>query len=333
MSRRHSAATLPNPLKGEQFETVFEVAPVPMLLFDDSTIVRRVNRAAAILGQHEPMINKRGGEALHCQHHYASPGGCGTGLPCATCAIRQLVANTALRRETFSQVDAVVTLMVEHQPMERELRLTTTPLDLGSDHLVLTCIEDMTQRNQAMRQLTHQSLHDTLTGLPNRQLFHDRLEMCLDKAQRHPGYHFALLFLDVDGFKTVNDTLGHVVGDELLVSIAHRLTGSLRSTDTIAAPDHLLARMGGDEFTIILDQLRAPEDAYAIAHRLTDELRAPYRIAGKEFTTTLSVGVVLHQPGHRTAREILRDADAAMYSAKAGGKARCSVYHAPTTAT
>lgn len=184
---------------------------------------------------------------------------------------------------------------------------------------------DVTERHQAEERLRHDSLHDMLTELPNRLLFQDRLTQCLHRAQRHPDYRFAVLFLDIDHFKVINDSLGHVTGDQLLVAIARTLQANLRGGDTVASPN-LLARMGGDEFTILLDDIRSPDDATRIAHRLEQEVAKTYRIGGHEVAVTASIGVVLSDARYHAAEEMLRDADTAMYRAKAEGRARFALF-------
>jgi diguanylate cyclase (GGDEF)-like protein len=152
---------------------------------------------------------------------------------------------------------------------------------------------------------------DTLTGLPNRQLFNDRLGMALAVAHRQLG-KVALLFLDLDGFKKVNDTLGHDAGDALLKQVATRIQAQVRGTDTVA-------RLGGDEFTIILS-IRDRADAEQVANKLLVAIRAPYTLNGEEANIGTSIGVALFPQDGQQAADLIRKADAAMYEAKQGGK-------------
>ncbi|ABU59190.1 two-component system response regulator [Roseiflexus castenholzii] len=177
---------------------------------------------------------------------------------------------------------------------------------------------DITDRKRAEERLEYGILHDTLTGLPNRTLFMDRLSLALRRSQRERSL-FAVLFLDLDRFKTINDSLGHAAGDELLVVVARRLEGVLRPGDTVA-------RLGGDEFAVMLDRLDAPEDAEWIAERIQQALRAPLTIGGRTVYTTASIGLVLSNQGYERAEEIARDADTAMYQAKMGQRARYVVF-------
>ncbi|HYE12841.1 MAG TPA: EAL domain-containing protein [Pyrinomonadaceae bacterium] len=167
----------------------------------------------------------------------------------------------------------------------------------------------------------HAAFHDALTGLPNRMLITDNLRLALERAHRCAGYHFAVLFLDLDRFKNVNDSLGHTVGDELLVAIARRLEAGLRPAD-------MVARLGGDEFAILLDGISGVGDATGTAERIQEALSAPFSLRGHEVFTTTSVGIALGGVGYESPEDILRDADIAMYRAKDKGKACHEVFAA-----
>jgi diguanylate cyclase (GGDEF)-like protein/PAS domain S-box-containing protein len=176
--------------------------------------------------------------------------------------------------------------------------------------------------------ITEGKVADALTGLPNRILFTDRLAHSLDRAKRYKDYLCALLFLDLDRFKVVNDSLGHVVGDQLLVAIARRLEGCLRSNDMVArlGTDHTLARMGGDEFTILLDDVKHVSDALRVAERVQEHLARSFDLSGHEVFTSASIGIATSATGYETPQAILRDADTAMYRAKSLGGARCELF-------
>ncbi|MGE0354156.1 MAG: putative bifunctional diguanylate cyclase/phosphodiesterase [Gemmatimonadales bacterium] len=178
---------------------------------------------------------------------------------------------------------------------------------------------DISERKTFERQLVHDALHDSLTGLPNRALFLDRLEHALARSARHPNELFAVLFLDLDRFKVVNDSLGHVQGDRLLVDIARRLERCIRPGDAVA-------RLGGDEFTILLEDLHDRDEARHVAERIQTELAQPFNLAGQDVYTSTSIGIALWTPDYHRAEQVLRDADTAMYRAKSGGKARHEIF-------
>jgi diguanylate cyclase (GGDEF)-like protein/PAS domain S-box-containing protein len=176
-------------------------------------------------------------------------------------------------------------------------------------------IRDVTDRTALQQQLTHQAFHDPLTGLANRALFSDRVDHALARAGRQ-GPAAAVVFLDLDDFKTINDTLGHSAGNDLLVAVADRIRGILRPADTAA-------RLGGDEFAILLEDVHGEQEALVIAERVTLALRAPFTLEDRQVLVRASLGVAVAEPEHRRADELLRNADMAMYLAKANGKGRC----------
>jgi diguanylate cyclase (GGDEF)-like protein/PAS domain S-box-containing protein len=178
---------------------------------------------------------------------------------------------------------------------------------------------DVSLRKLAEEKLLHEAIHDVLTGLPNRALFMDLLGRSVARGRRRKGYLFAVLFLDLDRFKVINDGLGHLVGDQLLVGLARRLEKCLRPEDTVA-------RLGGDEFTVLLDDINDASDATRVAERIHHELKTPFEIAGHEVYTTVSIGIALSTTGYEIPDHILRDADTAMYRAKAMGKARHELF-------
>jgi len=183
--------------------------------------------------------------------------------------------------------------------------------------------------------ITEGKVSDPLTGLPNRLLFTDRVGRLIKHAKRRKDYLFAVLFLDLDGFKMINDSLGHLVGDQLLVAVATRLEKCLRATDTVArlGEGFIVARMGGDEFTVLLDDLKDPGDAKQAAERLMKSVTAPFMLGGREVFTSLSIGIALSTPSYEQAEDILRDADTAMYRAKSRGKARYEIFDADMRAS
>jgi diguanylate cyclase (GGDEF)-like protein/PAS domain S-box-containing protein len=183
--------------------------------------------------------------------------------------------------------------------------------------------------------ITERKVSDPLTGLPNRLLFIDRLDRLIKHAKRRKDNLFAILFLDLDGFKMINDSLGHLSGDQLLIGVANRFESCLRATDTVArlGESITVARLGGDEFTVLLDDLKDPSDAERAAERLMKALAAPFMLAGKEVFTSVSVGIALSNSTYEQPEDMLRDADTAMYRAKSLGKARYEVFDADMRAS
>jgi diguanylate cyclase (GGDEF)-like protein/PAS domain S-box-containing protein len=176
--------------------------------------------------------------------------------------------------------------------------------------------------------ITGGKLADALTGLPNRLLFLDRLERLIEHQKRNASYLFAVMFLDLDGFKMINDSLGHAAGDQLLIGVANRLENCLRASDTVTRIEQnfTIARLGGDEFTILLDRINEPGDAELVAKRLMKVLTSSFNLDGREIFTSASIGIALSSIGYDNSEDILRDADTAMYRAKSLGKARYEVF-------
>ena len=196
---------------------------------------------------------------------------------------------------------------------------------------------DITERKRAEEKLDHLSFHDGLTNLPNRALFLDRLQRAITQSRRHADFRFAVLFIDIDEFKVFNDSLGHVAGDALLIQIAQRLSVCLRGADTISRPrmggaagpllgESTLARPGGDEFTVLLEELHDPSDTIRVAERIQQKLAVPFDLNGQEIVLTVSIGVAFSGNAGAEAQDVLGDAEIAMYRAKSAGKSRCEVF-------
>jgi diguanylate cyclase (GGDEF)-like protein len=178
---------------------------------------------------------------------------------------------------------------------------------------------EITEHNRIEEKLSYDALHDALTGLANRTLFLDRLRQAMGYAKRRAEYKFAVLFLDLDRFKVVNDSLGHLLGDQLLIMVARRLQESLRASDTIA-------RFGGDEFEVLLDNTVDKDSVLVVAQKIKKVLHSPFKLERHEVYVTASIGIILNLVGYEFAEDILRDADIAMYQAKASGKDRYEIF-------
>jgi PAS domain S-box-containing protein len=220
----------------------------------------------------------------------------------------------------------------------RTLESTASPIrnEKGQTDKLVIVNRDITERKRAEEMLAHNAFHDGLTNLPNRALFLDRLQQALSLSKRHPNYKFAVLLIDVDEFKIINDSLGHAAGDDLLIQIGQRLKESVRRADTVSRPrasdvpdrpanDDTLARLGGDEFTILLDDIRDPIEAVRVAERMQAELAIPFVVNQQGIVISASIGIAASTSPHTHAEDLLRDADIAMYRAKRAGKACCEV--------
>ncbi|MGB3682952.1 MAG: PAS domain S-box protein, partial [Rubrobacteraceae bacterium] len=190
-------------------------------------------------------------------------------------------------------------------------------IQYGGERAIFAAARDMTARVELEKKLRHEALHDPLTKLPNRILFANRLGHALTQSRRRED-NVAVLFMDLDDFKSINDNQGHEAGDQLLISFGRRLGGSVRDADTVS-------RLGGDEFTVLLEQLNGEEEAILVVDRILDSLRRPFRIKGRNVAVTSSVGVAFGDPA-TDPDELLDHADNAMYRAKNNGKARYEVY-------
>ena len=180
-------------------------------------------------------------------------------------------------------------------------------------------VQDITARRKAEEDLHHFAFHDSLTGLPNRRRFNDLLSQAIELANTEPGQSFAVMFLDFDRFKLINDSLGHKAGDEFLIQVSRRIQDHLR-------PGDVVARLGGDEFAVLMRRLEHERGAVSLAERLMETLGSPFVVADTEITTSASIGITFSSFGYQGSDEVLRDADTAMYKAKAAGKARYALF-------
>jgi diguanylate cyclase (GGDEF)-like protein/PAS domain S-box-containing protein len=288
-----------------QFRDLLESAPDAMIIAaEDGRIVLANRQAERLFGWPRHVLVERTIESLlpdhlreehrrHRAHYHRAP-------PDAP-PTREAIDLVAVRADgtTF--------------PVE----VTLGPVQTADGVLVCAAVRDVTERKRAETALAHQALHDALTGLPNRLLLVDRLEQALGRAARTDG-KVAVLFLDIDRFKLVNDSRGHAAGDELILGVAERLRATVRPTDTVA-------RFGGDEFVVVCQEVGTLSEAIAVADRIAVAMGEPFLVAGQEMFLTVSAGIAIsgRDPSSET---LLRNADAAMYRAKDQGRARCEFF-------
>jgi len=196
----------------------------------------------------------------------------------------------------------------------------------GALQQVVVTFNDITERKLAEEKLRHRALHDVLTDLPNRTLLIERLNHAIHQADRQPHNRFAVLFIDLNRFKVINDSLGHTIGDQLLIKVAQILIDQVRNVDT-------LARLGGDEFVILLEQVQSPQEVIHVVERILAELQIPITLMGYTMFTSASIGIALSNDTYQRGQEILRDADNAMYRAKAKGESNYEIFDPEMHAT
>ena len=199
---------------------------------------------------------------------------------------------------------------LERRVQERTIKLKTVVQKLR---------QEINERQRVQQQLIHDALHDSLTGLPNRNLLIERIEFTIAHAKRNPDYKYGILFIDLDRFKVINDSLGHLIGDQLLIAVSNLLQECVREND-------LVARLGGDEFVILLDGIKSIQDATSIGERIQQKMRSPFELESQNIFTSASIGIVIGSTEYNNHADLMRDADIAMYRAKDKGKARYTIF-------
>lgn len=291
----------------QRFHGAFTHASIGMALVAPDGTLRQVNRALrGLLGQDdEGMRGRRLGEFVAAED-----------------AAELLVQ---LQRVATGQLESVaLELRCRHRSGEDVwVALNASPLgdQAGADTTLIVQLQDISARRLAEQRLQHIAFHDSLTGLPNRAHFHAHLARAVERHRADPGHRFVVMFLDFDRFKLINDSMGHGAGDEFLVQVARRIRIQVR-------PGDVVARLGGDEFAVLCENVERDAHAVHLAERLQQALRQPVLINGTEITSSASIGITSSNIGYRLPDEVLRDADIAMYQAKAAGKARHALFDA-----
>lgn len=289
----------------EQFRLTFELAPIGMAITNLEGKFEQVNHSLC------EALGYTASELQQCSFMDISHPD-------------ELDANLALHQKLLQgQIDQFKTeqryLAKNGEIVHAILQAVMVRDSQGQPLHILQQVVNISDRKRVEEQLLHDAFHDSLTGLPNRPLFMERLAEAMKRSKGDPNYLFALLFLDLDRFKLINDTAGHLVGDKLLIAIAQKLENCLRQTDTVA-------RLGGDEFTILLERIHAPDYATNVAERIHQSLKQPFNIEGQEIFTSASIGITIGSPGYEKPEDFLRDADIAMYRAKDSGRARHEIF-------
>lgn len=288
----------------ERFEAAFAFAPIGMALTTPAGDFLYVNRSLQEMLGYTPAA-MAGMNLVELTHPDDAIG--------AQRFFKQLAAGELRQFQGETRY-----LKADGETMLAALTVSTIKDSAGEPFQFVAQIEDVTARRTAEDQLTHQVLHDTLTGLPNRLLLFDRLRQSLERAKRLPG-SVAVMFVDLDGFKMVNDSMGHDAGDELLKEVSSRLVSAVRPSDTVA-------RLGGDEFVVVCESLPDESEATSIARRIKESVSAPCFLESGEARVTASLGIVFASPHHTEPDTLIREADTAMFLAKSRGKDRHEVF-------
>jgi diguanylate cyclase (GGDEF)-like protein len=229
----------------------------------------------------------------------------------------RLIVPIVLDDEPIALVYAIKTLSKGKEPFDqRDLQLVAA---IGYQ------ISNAIERKRVESELLRNPLYDPLTGLPNRALFYDRVRIAIDKTKRDPNFKFAILYIDLDNFKQINDSYGHTIGDKVLIDIANRISENLRSIDTIGRLI-VAARIGGDEFAIYIDDIKYEKDALVVANRLVEVMEQPFTVEDKKYQISLSIGITVSNTQYANPEEMIKDADTAMYKAKEKGTNRIMVF-------
>ncbi len=314
----------------QNLKAIFAASPVGMMLLDEQTMIVEANTVLAEMVRRQPceIENHRVGNGLGCVHSFEDPRGCGHAKACQKCAMRGGITKVLATGGSVHKAELSVSLLIDGQEQRQWLSVSAEPVQLRGRRHVVVAIDDITARKGVEEELRNTARTDKLTGLSNRAELCDHLQKAVLRSGRVSGYHFAVLFLDFDRFKAVNDSFGHEVGDKLLQEIALRLRATVRADDSLSSRRgvDVTARLGGDEFVVLLDGISSPEDATVVAGRMLDTFAQPYQLGEHTVYSTASIGIFTTAVPAVDAQEVLRDADTAMYEAKQAGKGQYVVF-------
>lgn len=297
--------------------TIFNSAQVMMLLIDEDLSIRRVNDTAAqLMGKGlSEIINHQPGDGLSCANANAAKGGCGTSKKCSDCSLRKILTSAAKDGQAIKGAEVKCCLLTHDREKEFWFSVNAAQIDVDGKRHAIVSLVDITERKHSEEDLDHKARHDALTGLPNRMEFRESLERLISSHGRRRRHKLALMYLDLDGFKQVNDSLGHEAGDQLLAQVGARLSRCLRGSD-------VLARMGGDEFTILLPHVKEAEEIDVVAQRILKRLSSPFIIGSHKLSIGASIGIATYPDNAGDAETLVRNADIALYAAKEAGRGR-----------
>jgi diguanylate cyclase (GGDEF)-like protein/PAS domain S-box-containing protein len=312
------------------FITTLDTVPDTVLVLDEDGTISQTNAAAEQLFQTsiQDLLGKKLSQILMCYHGQPEEWSIRSEQ---TLKINQslLIVESTISQPFNSQLREYIVIvrditkrkLAEEELVQYRYQLEQLVLERTIELIKVNqqLQQDIIKRQEAQEQLLHSTLHDGLTGLPNQRLFLERVQEAIEYSKQQNNYLFAVLFLDLDRFKVINDSLGHLLGNQLLIEISHRLKSILRGGD-------IVARFGGDEFTILIEEIEDISTAIQVAERINKVLALPFKLNEHRVFTNVSIGIALNKADYEQAAQILRDADVAMYCAKALGKGRYEVF-------
>jgi len=301
-------------------QAIFDAAQVGMLLVDDKCTITKVNDSVGqLVGKNmSELLGQHPGDGLCCIHALHLSGACGSTKACNDCLLRNTLKSVQETGKIVRGEEIAQRLMIDGQEKLFYFSINASPIEIVGKRQVLLAIMDITDRKHNEVVLKRQAYHDPLTGLPNRLQFNKTLSSIVH-SRRKTENTIGVMFIDLDRFKVVNDSLGHDIGDLLLVEVSKRLGHCVREHDTIC-------RMGGDEFTVILRPLQEVDTIHIVANRILNEIDRPFTIKGHVINIGASIGASIYPQDGNDVASIVKKADTAMYKAKELGRNNCQIY-------